>query len=455
MSRRRALILSGRFGKGHDTVAEATATVLESIDVESKIIDCIELLGGPGSQIGERVFRTILDRPPVYDAFHFNQLRPGRWLARRLDEASLRVMWPRFVEVCEEFRPDLILSVFASGAAAASRYKAEHPEVTTAVFITDAAAHAMWVHPGTDVFMVPSTLGELAVRRYEAGAHVCHVTHPTRPAFYDAPSKAEARAGLGIPIDARCVLLMSGAWGVGPVAPCAQALADDGSWVLAVAGSNAKLAGRLRRLADHHPHIIPFGFTDRVPELMAACDVVVSSPGDTCREARWSAEALSCSTPCPATVERTSCTSWSRAMRGSPPPNRPLWSLRSTRSSQIRHISGCLRSSRRAGKRSSAPRSHLSGCAEATATAGQRLPAGGELRDGVAARVVQRTGDQTHTDRADHREHEGDARGDRDGEARSRRGDASVGLGGAVGLVGVGVHGDDDAQVEERRDHRS
>jgi len=29
-----------------------------------------------------------------------------------------------------------------------------------------------------------------------------------------------------------------------------------------------------------------FGFTDRVPELMAACDVVITTSGDTCREAR-------------------------------------------------------------------------------------------------------------------------------------------------------------------------
>ena len=79
---------------------------------------------------------------------------------------------------------------------------------------------------------------------------------------------------------------MSGAWGVGPVAECARALAEDGLWVLAVAGSSTKLANRLRALAEHHHHVIPFGFTDRVPELMAASDVVVSSPGDTCREAR-------------------------------------------------------------------------------------------------------------------------------------------------------------------------
>ena len=35
-----------------------------------------------------------------------------------------------------------------------------------------------------------------------------------------------------------------------------------------------------------YPTVIPFGYTDQVPALMAASDVVVTSSGDTCREAR-------------------------------------------------------------------------------------------------------------------------------------------------------------------------
>jgi processive 1,2-diacylglycerol beta-glucosyltransferase len=283
---RRALIVSGRFGKGHDTVAEACATALAPLGVESRIVDAIALLGGAASQVGERVFRTILDRPSIYDAFHFNQLRPGGWLARRMDDASLRVMWPQFVSLCNDWPPDLIVAVFATGAAASARYQRLHPEVTTAVFITDATAHALWVHRGIDLYVVPSRLGELAVRRYVPDAHVRLVTHPTRPEFTTPPTREAARHALGIPVDADCVLMMSGAWGIGPVAEGAEALARQGIWVLAVAGSNERLERRLRAVAESDRKVVPFGFTDRVPELMAASDVVVSSSGDTCREAR-------------------------------------------------------------------------------------------------------------------------------------------------------------------------
>ena len=57
--------------------------------------------------------------------------------------------------------------------------------------------------------------------------------------------------------------------------------------VLAVAGRNQRLARELRDAARHHGLLSPFGFTDAVPRLMAAADLVVSLPGaTTCSEAR-------------------------------------------------------------------------------------------------------------------------------------------------------------------------
>lgn len=286
MTGRSALILSGRFGKGHDTVAEASATALAALDIDARVVDSIALLGGAGSAAGDRVFRTLLSCAPVYDAFHFSQLRTGSRLARTLDRTALRSMYPHFLREVQRRPPELILSVFATGAAAAARYRETHDHVASVVFITDSYAHRLWVHEATDLFLVTSELCAHAVRSFRPRARVAVVTHPTRPAFYTAPSRRDARVALDVPDDARCVLLMSGAWGIGPVAECTRALAAAGMWVLAVAGSNRRLAERLRAAADTDAKIIPFGYTDRVPELMAASDIVVSSSGDTCREAR-------------------------------------------------------------------------------------------------------------------------------------------------------------------------
>ena len=152
--------------------------------------------------------------------------------------------------------------------------------------MTDSFAYGMWAHEGTDLFLVTSELAAASIRSYYPEARVAVVEAPVRPGFYGAPSQADARATLGVPPDARCILIMSGAWGIGPLDDVARALADEGWWVLAVSGTNARLGARLATVARQYRSVIPFGFTDRIPELMAASDVVLTSSGDTCREAR-------------------------------------------------------------------------------------------------------------------------------------------------------------------------
>jgi processive 1,2-diacylglycerol beta-glucosyltransferase len=73
---------------------------------------------------------------------------------------------------------------------------------------------------------------------------------------------------------------------LGPLAQAAAALADAGVSVLAVAGRNARLESRLRAAAQGRPRLHVFGYTERIPELMAAADLVITSSGDTCAEAR-------------------------------------------------------------------------------------------------------------------------------------------------------------------------
>ena len=286
MTLQRALFLSGKFGAGHDTLAEACAAALSPFGVQSRIVDCMPMLGGGPAAVGNWVFRSLLSMTPVYDGFHFSQLRANGALGRIMDRAAVKVMLPNLIEEVDRFQPDLVVSVFATGASAAVHLKRERPDLSTVVFMTDSFAYGMWAHEGTDLFLVTSELAAASVRRYDPGARVSVVDAPVRPDFYEAPSRAEARASLVVPIDAPCVLLMSGAWGIGPLDDVARALASQGWWVLAVSGTNERLGTRLAAVSRDYPNVISFGYTDQVPALMAACDVVVTSSGDTCREAR-------------------------------------------------------------------------------------------------------------------------------------------------------------------------
>jgi UDP-N-acetylglucosamine:LPS N-acetylglucosamine transferase len=239
-----------------------------------------------GIESGGHIFRKLLSSRAVYDAFHFSQLRDDRRLGRAAERAAIIRMRKALVEELGSFRPELVVPVFATGAGAAADLKAHGHRFRSLVIMPDSFSHGMWVHEQTDLFMVTSRLAAESVRRYWPEAPVEIVHAPVRAAFATAPSRPQARAELGVPPDATCALLMSGAWGFGPPEEVAVALAEDGMWVLAVAATNVALERTLRRSAEEHQEIIPFGFTDRVPALMAASDVVVTSSGNTCREAR-------------------------------------------------------------------------------------------------------------------------------------------------------------------------
>jgi processive 1,2-diacylglycerol beta-glucosyltransferase len=283
---RSALLLSGSIGMGHDALAAACASSLESQGWTTRTLDAMKLMGSRSGSAGEKVFRAMLGAPGLYDAFHFSALRTGSRLALAADRAAKRQLVPPLRDYLDRNPAHLVISVFATGAAAASELADRYPAMRHIVFCTDVTPHRLWVHPNVDLYLVTSQVAELAVLRFRPDARVQVVPPPVRPAFYRAQSQAQARTDLGIPHGERCVLLMSGAWGLGPLAAAAEALGDAGVYVLAVAGNNRGLERQLISVAARQPRVKALGFSDRIPDLMSAADLVITSSGDTCSEAR-------------------------------------------------------------------------------------------------------------------------------------------------------------------------
>ncbi|HEY6279185.1 MAG TPA: glycosyltransferase [Streptosporangiaceae bacterium] len=283
---RRAVLLSGSLGAGHDVHARAFAASLAGRGWSTEVLDAMALLGKRGGSAGETVFRSMLAVPGLYDAFHFAGLRDGSRLALLADAAARRQLVPRLRDYLDAQPADLAVSVFATAASAVSSLADRYPQMSHVVLCSDVTPHRLWVHPNVDLYLVTSAAAEASVRRYQPRARVRVVPSPLRPGFLDPPDQEKARADLGLDAHDRTVLLMSGAWGLGPVAQAAAGLADAGVQVLAVAGRNARLEGRLRAAGASRPRLHVFGYTEQLPPLMAASDLVITSSGDTCAEAR-------------------------------------------------------------------------------------------------------------------------------------------------------------------------
>lgn len=267
-------------------MAQAVTTALGDAGWQAGTRDSMELLGGRSSRLAERVTQRLMASRGVYDALHFAHLRTGSPLANTLDRLATDRLLPALRAELAREPVDLIVSVFATGASTAARLRtAERPR--TVVLCTDVAVHSLWVRDGTDLFLVTSAAAAESVRRYLPRAHVRVVPPPVRTAFAHAPTQAAARDELGLAQDEPCVLLLDSGWGFAPALEAARRLAGSGVQVLAVAGRHAGRYAQLRSLARETPRVRAFGFTDQVPSLMAASDLVLTLPGAmTCGEAR-------------------------------------------------------------------------------------------------------------------------------------------------------------------------
>ena len=221
---KRAVILSGSLGAGHDIVSEVLTGSLAGLGWESRTLDCMDLLGPRAGRAGDWVFRQFMARPGVYDGLHFAHLRGGSRLAAAMDRAATPRLLAALGGALREEPADLIISVFAAGVPAAAGLAASRPGLRTIVLCPDALPHAAWVREGIDLFLVTSAAAAAGVRRYLPGARTAIIPPPVRPAFrHLVPRPGPAhRSGYRPVRGASCSWAADGGW--------ARSRGPHGSW---------------------------------------------------------------------------------------------------------------------------------------------------------------------------------------------------------------------------------
>jgi 1,2-diacylglycerol 3-beta-galactosyltransferase len=186
-------------------------------------------------------------------------------------------------------RPAAVLSVTPNfNAPIRDAVRQALPQVPFVVLLTDYADFPphFWVEPGVDRVIVAT---QHAVQQaVAAGVPRERVTRtsgmPLHPRFYPRKGpqdRARVRAELGFVEEDFVVLLLFGGKGAPEMGPLAEALlAAPELRVVAVCGDNPTLYQRLAPAACRsRGRLVRFRFTERVPELLAAADVLVTKPG--------------------------------------------------------------------------------------------------------------------------------------------------------------------------------
>ena len=289
--KRRVLILSADVGEGHAAAARALAAQLEHAPepTEVTVIDGLAAMGRVLRPVVEDGYRVQLRFMPwTYTIVYWTlaKIPPVRafttWLLCLFGSRPL-------ARRIAEHDPDVVVSTYPAVTVVLARLRRRGavgcPTVAT---ITDLTGLFFWAQRGIDMHMVMYGESMDPVERIAGRDSVRHVRPLIDAEFLQERCPREARRALGLPPEGRAVVVSGGGWGVGDVEGAVREFirVPEVSSIVCLAGRNEHLEHKLRERFRDEPRVHVLGFTDRMPEVLAAADVLVHSTGGvTCLEA--------------------------------------------------------------------------------------------------------------------------------------------------------------------------
>lgn len=275
------------FGGGHYTTAAKIADILQARDASLEV-EILDVITDGWPAFARRSSAAYQDSTSSHNAFWFKVYykftdrfpQPLRWFA----SAAFRGYARRKLS---ELKPDLMIATFPflGHVAARARTRAGwHMPVVTV--ITDAGrVQGIWLTGKEDAILAatPDTV-EYAKARRMAAERVKFVGFPINRAFYELEPQSQARRALGLKPEVFTILLTSGGLGMsaGKAVSLLKRLARlrVPVQIICVAGKNTHLQAEFEAIT-FPDNITPLviGYTDSMPRLMAACDIVVSKSG--------------------------------------------------------------------------------------------------------------------------------------------------------------------------------
>lgn len=294
------LILSAPIGSGHRMAASALEEALlrlENVEVvQGNVFDFFP------SAIGKaflKFYETVLAVCPWLYALSYrwsNQGGGSLWMRNQLNGILLR-LGKTFIE---EVKPDAVFSTHATPTGILSLYKQKYDSsLWLGVVVTDFTVHRWLVCPGVDAYFLADEklFGQIdsAAGRSETQPALYGWGIPVRGRFTEkqepATIRREVRDRFGWSAGAFVCLLAGGGGGMLPMEEIVKSLQNEkfkDIYVVAVTGHNDGLCKKLEALQkgfsktesdESTSRLAVLGFTDEMPQLMQAADVVITKAG--------------------------------------------------------------------------------------------------------------------------------------------------------------------------------
>jgi processive 1,2-diacylglycerol beta-glucosyltransferase len=291
----RILIATVTAGGGHVAAAAALEEAWRSSRPADTVerVDLIKYFSPLHKKIYTEGYVQLVERAPELWGMLFSKTDTPKVVRRlgKLSRAFPSHSRKKFTSHLKQFKPDAVLCThFAplqalgllkkSGTRATPPSEYWKPPLVVSV-VTDFEAHAWWMDPCVDLYCVAAeeTKARL-VARGAAADRVVPTGIPIAATFSAKPDLRAVRQTLGLRDDQPVLLVLSGGFGMGPVAEILAELdkVPRPFQTVVVTGRNEELRRQLTAQTRKHPtHVL--GFSTNMHELMAVAGLIITKPG--------------------------------------------------------------------------------------------------------------------------------------------------------------------------------
>ena len=283
------LVLSAAVGAGHLRAAQAVELALRQLapGAEVRNVDVLTLTNAAFRKVYGEAYLDLVNKAPHVLGFFYDLLDRPRRPGSKRDRLRLAAQKMNLAKLCDLLEcqrwdvvvnthflpPEIIRDLKRKG-------KLSLPQITV---VTDFDAHGLWVNDPLDQYCAATReAGAYLEALGVPGDHVTVTGIPIHPVFAKPRDRGECLKNHGLTGDRPVVLQLAGGFGVGPIEKLFRAILsiEQPLEVVVVAGRNEKVKQQLVDIevpVRHRAKVM--GFTDKIDELMAAADVVVSKPG--------------------------------------------------------------------------------------------------------------------------------------------------------------------------------
>ena len=287
---KKVLVFYASYGGGHLSAAKSIKNYIDEYydDVQVEMIDCIKYINKALDKVTTAAYREMAKKAPWAWEKVYNNSQKG--IMAHISNGANKVMANKLFKLFEEYKPDIVISTHPFGSQMTSYLKQKNKtNCILATIMTDFASHDQWLigNKFVDFYFVSNSFMKNEMVKNNIPENKIFVTGiPISNRFMQSYNKKEICDLFDLDSTKKIILFFGGGeYGLGKdkTVSILSCLADfTNIQVIAIAGKNEKLKKAFEDIVKQKKKekvIKVFPFTDKVPELMAISDLVITKPG--------------------------------------------------------------------------------------------------------------------------------------------------------------------------------